>query len=51
MTKYNELFKFQIVQEYLKGPLGIKLLARKLVQADSVLGGGIREIRQGRTEG
>ena len=29
MTKYSESFKLRVVQEYLDGPLGYKLLARK----------------------
>ncbi|SIO20537.1 transposase [Carnobacterium alterfunditum] len=29
MTKYSEEFKLQVVQEYLNGPLGFQLLAKK----------------------
>ena len=29
MAKYSESFKVMVVQEYLSGPLGIELLARK----------------------
>ncbi|WP_342511241.1 transposase [Sporosarcina sp. FSL K6-1522] len=29
MTKYSDAFKLMIVQEYLEGPLGSRLLARK----------------------
>ena len=29
MAKYNEKFKLQVVQEYLNGPLGFQLLAKK----------------------
>ncbi|MER2295023.1 MAG: transposase [Desemzia incerta] len=31
MTKYSVEFKLQVVQEYLEGPLGYKLLMKKWI--------------------
>lgn len=47
MAKYSEEFKLQLVQEYLEGPLGYTLVAKKYALSDrSILSNWVRAYKE-----
>ena len=52
MAKYNVEFKLQVVQEYLEGPLGYKLLMKKYtLSSTTILRRWVRAYREFGLEG